>query len=204
METIDLTHELKNNMSHSSYDPDVSLIEVRAVEKDGYKDSIITSSMHIGTHIDAPAHMIENGKTIVDYPLDKFIGRGCVFDCSGHQIISLTKAMEKSIKQNDMVVLYTGFDRLFNKNSYYESHPIISSELADFLVKRHVKCLAIDFFSPDKYPFDIHKLLLLNDVLIVENIKGADQLLDKDFVLYVSPLKMRTGGSFSRVFAQIK
>ena len=44
----------------------------------------------------------------------------------------------------------------------------------------------------------------LNDVLIVENIKGADQLLDKDFDLYVSPLKMRTGGSFSRVFAQIK
>lgn len=204
MKIIDLTHEFIDNMSHSAYDTAPTLNEIKTVARDGYKDSVLTSSMHIGTHVDAPAHMLKDGKTLLDYPLDKFIGSGCVFDCRGKTSIGLTAEMKNTMKKDDMVVLYTGSDLLFNEDLYYEKHPVITIDLAEYLVKCEVKCLVMDFFSPDKHPFDVHKLLLKNDILLVENIKGANKLLGLDFELVIAPLKMRTGGAFARVFAQIK
>ena len=44
--------------------------------------SEIAMSDHTGTHVDAPAHMIQDGKYITDLPLEKFIAPGVVIDFS--------------------------------------------------------------------------------------------------------------------------
>jgi len=45
-------------------DPLPKLHQITTLEKDGYNDHELTSVMHVGTHMDAPLHMIQNGKTI--------------------------------------------------------------------------------------------------------------------------------------------
>ena len=40
----------------------------------------LSMSTHTGTHVDAPLHFIEGGKTIEGIPLDIFIGRARVYN----------------------------------------------------------------------------------------------------------------------------
>ncbi|MBV8520932.1 MAG: cyclase family protein [Acetobacteraceae bacterium] len=43
----------------------------------------ICGGMHVGTYMDAPLHMIEDGARISDIPVGKFFGRGRLVDARG-------------------------------------------------------------------------------------------------------------------------
>lgn len=60
-------------------------IEIEEIRSEASKSIIskITSGSHNGTHIDAPKHAIDNGKSITDLPLDVFMGPCRVIDCTG-------------------------------------------------------------------------------------------------------------------------
>ena len=53
---------------------------------------------------------------------------------------------------------------------YYINQPVIDEGLADFFVEKNIKMLGMDLPSPDNYPFEIHKKLFANNILIVENL----------------------------------
>ena len=67
---IDLTHTVTKNMPTFPGDPKHQLNQIAFLEDDGFIDFQITSGMHVGTHIDAPAHMIAGGKKISEISLD--------------------------------------------------------------------------------------------------------------------------------------
>jgi kynurenine formamidase len=51
--------------------------------------------------------------------------------------------------------------------------------------------VGLDSYSPDNEPFEIHKMLLKRDILIVENLVNLDRLVGKRFRCYVMPLKIQ-------------
>ena len=62
--------------------------------------------------------------------------------------------------------------------------------------------LGIDFFSPDTYPFKIHKIFLKNHILIIENLTNLEHLLGiKNFTIVALPLKTETDSALARVVA---
>lgn len=76
--------------------------------------------------------------------------------------------------------------------------------LARFLLSRKVKMLGMDLPSPDEYPFPVHKLLLENNVYILENLTNLDKLLNLSaFEVIAFPLKMRADSSIARVVARV-
>lgn len=205
MKIIDLTHQIDQTLSHSPFDEALVMKTVKTVKEDGYGDTLLKTTMHLGTHIDAPSHMLENGKMISDFSLEHFIGDGVLIDVRNSLMIELTDAMKERIKPKSMVLFYSGMSHYFNDEAYYEQHPVLSDELVGFLVKQRVKCILLDFFSPDKSPFERHKQLLTNGVLSVENITNAQELLGvPSFELNVIPLKIKAEGTFVRAFARIK
>ena len=65
--------------------------------------------------------------------------------------------------------------------------------------------LGIDTPSPDNFPFDIHKMLLNNNILIIENMTNLDKLLFiEEFELIALPLKIKADSSLLRAVARIK
>lgn len=62
MKIIDLTHSFTDKMPVYPGDPEPSLNKVADLNKEGYNDHLLKTVMHIGTHMDAPLHMIKNGK----------------------------------------------------------------------------------------------------------------------------------------------
>ena len=65
--------------------------------------------------------------------------------------------------------------------------------------------ILLDTPTPDKYPFLIHKRLLENDILIVENVCNMKLLIGKKFRIYAIPLNFdKFDGSPCRVFAEFE
>ncbi len=58
--------------------------------------------------------------------------------------------------------------------------------------------------SVDHAPFKVHKILLSNKVLIIENLTNLAALQDQDFTVYAFPIKNQLDGALVRVVAEIK
>ena len=191
MRFIDLSHTISNNTPVSPLDKRIDMQRVKFLNKDHYNDTKMISTMHIGTHIDAPSHMLDCETNISDYNIEKFIGKGVFLNFENEKSIELREEDKDKIVEDSIVLIHTGMDKNIGTEEYYNDHPQVSIELCKYLVEKKIKILALDFFSPDSFPSLIHKTLLSNDILIVENIKGADVLKGvSDFMLYMIPIKL--------------
>lgn len=75
MKIIDLSKKIKNNMEVYPGDPAVKVADSHSIEVDGFRLKTLTMGTHTGTHVDAFSHMIHNGKSLDDIPLENFLGK---------------------------------------------------------------------------------------------------------------------------------
>jgi kynurenine formamidase len=201
---IDLTMTLKHAMPVYPNDPPMELIATADIATDGFRNSILKTSMHVGTHIDGPLHMLNSGETIDTVDLDCFCGKTVVIDAKGQQLIELDATIKSMDIENNIVLIYTGYSANMERNDYYQAHPVLSMELAQYFVEKRVKILGIDFPSPDKAPYHVHLCLLSNGTFIIENLINIDLLLDKKQIeLFAFPLKTATDSAPARVAARV-
>jgi len=201
---IDLSHEIIDNMPVYPGDEAVKLYQDRSLDKDGYTSFRLEIGMHAGTHIDTPMHLLNRTTFINELPLDRFAGKGCLLDVRNEKIIDFKEEYVDLVKEDDIVLLYTDYGKFYGREEYYRNHPVISEELAEFLIRKKIKMIGIDMPSPDKYPFVIHKRLFENDILIIENLTNLSELLDIDcFEILVFPLNIKAEASMVRAAAII-
>ena len=204
MKLVDLSHIIEDNMPVYPGDPNTNLAHIKQFSKDKYNNHKLDINMHAGTHIDSPMHLTDSSKYIFEYPIESFIAEGCVLDVRNEENIKVKPEYHEVVKENSIVLLYTGFDKYYGTKEYYENHPCIDIEFCNFLIKKKIKMVGIDTPSPDKYPFEIHKLLLKNNIFILENLTNLDQLLNADrFEVIAFPLKIKADSSITRAVARI-
>lgn len=183
---VDLTLELSEETPIYPGDPRVEVKRWATIEKDCYYMNALFLGEHSGTHVDAPAHFIAYGETIDQVPLEEFIGRGVVIDVSYLQG-NIEPGDIKMVEE--MVFFYTG-----GKDIY------LSEEGARYLVEKGIKAVGID--NPTIGGFEVHKILLSNEILIFENLANLEKLIGKEFTFFGVPLKIKNGsGSPIRAFA---
>lgn len=205
MNYLDLTHTFTKEMPVYPGDPIPELIQIAAVEKDGYTDFQIKTGMHVGTHIDAPLHMLKDGKRLSEIVVNKFVGRGHIIDARGKPTIEVDLLNGKTIMKDDIVIVMTGFYEKFWQPEYYEKYPEISEDFAKRMVEFGVKVVGMDTPSPDRAPFEIHKLLLRQEILIIENLTNLLSLLNvSNFEIIALPAKFDTEAAPVRVVARIE
>lgn len=201
---IDLSYEIEHQMAVYPGDDELKLYRHRFLNRDYYNDTKLETGMHVGTHIDAPSHLLNKDRFICDYPVEKFIGNGCLLDVRNEEIIKLKDEYLDKVQEGDIVLLYTGYDEFFGTDKYFENHPVVDEKLAQFFVDRGVKLIGIDMPSPDQYPFKVHYKLLENDILIIENLRNLKKLEGvKRFEVMAFPLNIRAEASLTRVVARI-
>ena len=205
MKYVDLSYDLKSEMPVYPGDIELKSNKEKEYGIDGYNIYSFFTSMHAGTHIDAPLHMYENKKFISEYPIDRFIGNAVLLDVRGEKIIGIKDEYYRDIKENDIVLLFTGWDNFYGKKEYYTNHPVVSEELAELLIKKKIKMLGVDMPSPDKGEYEIHKKLFENDIFILENLKNLKKLLyTEELQLFAQPLKIEVEASLVRAIAGFK
>jgi arylformamidase len=197
---IDLSVELNENTPVYPGDPKVQIEPAGVLEKDGYRDHKITFGTHVGTHIDAPSHML-NGKTLDQFPLEKFMGPAVCIDVTGG--FDLEAVKEEGIKEGDIVLFYTGMNAHYHDSKYFEEFPAMPEVVAQYLVEKKINMVGMDMGTPDHEPFPVHKILLAGEVLIIENLTNLDQLVGKKFSVSAMPIKLQLDGAPARVIAGV-
>ncbi|EEG76385.1 cyclase family protein [Dethiobacter alkaliphilus] len=199
MRTIDLSHLISTNMPVYPGTEPPKMKTACTLSKDSFVEKEITLFTHTGTHLDAPAHIFPDGKTLDSYPVSGFWGRGVVLDFNdfSRSIITENDVLPYAdlIRQADFVLLYTGWSKLWGSHTYFEDYPVLSADAARFLADFGLKGVGVDAISVDKVEtvdFSVHKTFLAKDTLIIENLTNLELLVGRQFNFYCFPLKIST------------
>jgi kynurenine formamidase len=203
-EIIDLTQQVEDKMPVFPGDAQTHLFQSKFLEPDRHNNHRLEISMHSGTHIDSAMHLTKCKEYISDIPISLFAAHGCILDVRNQQVIKMQKQYEDLIENQSIVLLYTGYDKLYGLTKYYEEHPTVDDELCEFLIAKNIKMLGMDMPSPDNHPFKVHELLFKNKICIIENLTNLDKLLGVgSFEIFALPLKIKADSSVARVVARI-
>lgn len=202
---IDLTHTFRDNMPTYPGDPCSRLYQSAEIRTEGFSDHNIESCMHVGTHMDAPLHMVEGGAVISDFPADIFQGRGVLIDARNTKIIDVSFLENVDLKKGDIVLIRTDWCEKYWTDDYFKEWPILTEEFANCLVDAGVALVGMDTPGPDiDESFPVHKILLPNNVLIIENITNLKSLENgRDFKVHAYPAKYEADAAPVRVIAEL-
>jgi arylformamidase len=202
---IDLTYDIKEGMlsfpSHWHIPVEVSILGRHSLEHRETRKVVF--STHTGTHIDAPAHFIKNGKTLSDIPLEKLVGQAVLIDLSFAKVgdeIGVDILKEKLKKYSDIkkIVFFFDWGQYWDHEKFYDNWPHFSKDAIKYLAKLNIDFIGMDTPSPDFYEngwksksdSPNHKILLAKEIVICEYMANLDKIEKDIFELYVLPIKL--------------
>src|SRR3989344_2995889 len=83
MPYVDLTMELSERTPAYPGDPKPEISRLATIAENGWNERRLSFNTHCATHIDAPFHMLPEGKKLEEFPLERFFGRARGVDVSG-------------------------------------------------------------------------------------------------------------------------
>jgi len=230
---IDLVHPFDESTIYWPTEEGFKLIpEAKGVTKQGYYYTAnrFTAAEHGGTHIDAPIHFWEGGKSVDQIPLERLLGSGACVDvtqkCAADRdylvAVEDFKAWEdanQSTLEDRIVLICTGFSRHWPDREKYlgtaeqskaaldKLHfPGLDPAAADWLItRRHVSAVGIDTESIDygeTKDYTTHQRLFRDGVPAIENLTSLEMLPAGGFQVIALPMKIGGGsGAPCRVVA---
>ncbi len=169
-------------------DPAPSLEDVYTLSGDGARVGTLSCSLHWGTHVDAPAHMLPAGACMEELDAERLHGPACVIQLGGRKVIR-PEDLPESLPA-PRVLLATGASMEYGSEAYWKRHPVLTVEAARHLLDKGMLLLGMDTCSPDRAPWPVHHLLLGAGVPLVENLVGLNDLPGL-VELLVAPLPLR-------------
>jgi arylformamidase len=166
--------------------------------------SKLVMSAHSGTHIDAPAHFIQGGKSLDQYEVRDFILPA--------QVVEIRDKLSVRPAELENLAIGAGEALLFRTNNstsgqskngtFSEQFVYLSPEAADICIEKRVKLVGFDYITVERYgdqEFPTHRRLLEKDIPILEGIHLKDVPAGR-YKLICLPLKI-SGGEASPVRA---
>ncbi|EGO00800.1 hypothetical protein SERLA73DRAFT_178741 [Serpula lacrymans var. lacrymans S7.3] len=211
---LDLTHLLSTSTPVPVFDghPTYSASPISCLPHDASNVHALSLGSHTGTHIDAPWHFIEGGKTIDQLDLRTLVGRALVLDVRGkkaHEKIVWEdiEKWEDVMHEGVIVLICTGWSRYWGKSNYGD-HPYLDTSAAEKIVGKGVRVIGCDTMSPDEVGTDnpthgVHRIVLGAGGVIAENLCNLEQVLELiEPVVSLLPLRLeRCDGSPIRAVA---
>jgi arylformamidase len=195
MRTYDISLTISPILPTWPGDPNVVLERVEKIE-DGSNANVsrIDMGVHTGTHVDAPYHFIQNGKTVECMNLNLLTGRAYVLHLPDVDTITASVLEQSQIPPRTRRVLFKTRNSTYWKNQenqFQTDFVGLSADGADYLIRRGVKLVGLDYLSvaPFHQSRPTHEILLSAGVVILEglDLSGVTQ---GRYTLYCLPLKL--------------
>lgn len=215
MRLVDLSHDIEDGMvtyrglpaphicdwlsreaSRANYDPGTE-----------FQIGQITMVANTGTYIDTPFHRYADGEDLSQVGLERLVDLpGLVVRTHDRQAID-ADAFDGLDVAGKAVLVHTGWSRHWRTEAYYEGHPFLTEAAAERLVAGGARLVGIDSHNIDDTAGrtrPVHSTLLGAGVLIVEHMRGLEELPDGPFRFFAAPPKVKGFGTFPvRAFAAI-
>lgn len=163
-----------------------------------------------GTYIDCGFHRYADGKDLNETALERFVNLPAVVVRVDHRSRIEVRASDfANVDVTGKAVLVdTGWSRHWKTDQYFENHSFMTAEAAVLLRDRGAVLVGIDSHNIDdtraRNSRPVHTTLLREEILIVEHLRGLDQLPERDFTFSAVPPKFKGVGTFPvRAFAQL-
>jgi arylformamidase len=173
--------------------------EVHTAKDHGVAGCHISLFNHLGTHVDAPLHLVPGGRSVDQYDPQTWIGPAVVVHLprGENEEVSapdLRDAVE--IVSGDMVLICTGWDRRRFDPEYASHHPYLSVDAAEYLVERGVRVVGMDVQSvdlghslrPEGFRYTSLRALLEAGVPVLHSLANLDQLAGMRVTVSVAPI----------------
>lgn len=213
-----LGHVLNEDASIFPGDPKTRIRIAATVAKDGYLVEAITLGSHTGTHLDAPAHFIEDGRAVDELSADELVWPVYVIDVRERMeepgsndfqlsvedvqaALGLDEDLELTgqLEENSIVVLITGFEDKFGTEDYHDPIPGFSGAAVQYLFDQGATALGTDNFGPDASSdelFDATYTALLNDGVVIPDLNRVAGTLKTGDLMIASPVALENGSAF--------
>ena len=197
---IDLSHPLEHGQPGFPGDPELVIAPHDTIASTGYNTTRLSMSSHQGTHLDAPFHFFDNGRTLDRMDLARFSGPASLIDlASGGSLQPRAKLTPEVFQphaelfQPGARILYrTGWDRVFPRAEFFTGYPSLTPDAARWIASRGIGLLGMDTPSPSEDWLEVHRILLgpEAEIVIVESLANLARV-PRHFTFIGFPLNIK-------------
>ena len=178
MHLIDITRDVTQAEPYPGDPPTV----VRRVKSIGdawdYNLSVLCTSVHTGTHMDAPLHFIEDGASVTELPDEAFIGPCTVLEIKDSPITG--ECVNRRFPQNAERLLIKGNGEV----TFMDSAAFEAAELPLRLIGTDARSISMETFE-----LQTHKAFLRKGIVIVEGL-DLSEVEPGNYFLIALPMKI--------------
>ena len=161
------------------------------------------------TYLDCPFHRYEDGKDLSQMQLAAFADLpGCLIDAPYEQQLAIDRSFftGQAVK-GKAVLVHTGWSKRWQTDAYFEPHPYLTQDAAEYLRDQQALLVGIDAYNIDntrEAARPVHSILLREEILIVEHLTNLAALRGKEFSFSAVPPKVEGMGTFPvRAYAKV-
>ena len=158
--------------------------EIKLKISDGAVCNLSAFSMcaHNGTHVDAPLHFIDGGKSVDRVDLDRFIGYAYV---AAHEGPVLAEDAERILKAA------AALDPRAAERILVKGRAVVTAEAARVFARKGIKLFGNESqtVGPEDAPMEVHLIMLGAEVVLLEGIRLAD-VEEGVYLLHAAPLNL--------------
>ncbi|MDD4835099.1 MAG: cyclase family protein [Lutispora sp.] len=157
-------YDLSQPISHltppwPTYEP-LQIKFFKRLSPNGANGQLITTSNHVGTHLDGPLHFDTSGRDIASLELEKLVAPGVVVDISDitedfsiYTPKDITDRVE--VKKGDILIINTGYHKYgwdqpgADERRYMLRHPGPSKDFVQWVRDMEIRWIGVDCGSAD-------------------------------------------------------
>ncbi len=186
-------------------DPSVELKQFTFIPAgDSCNISHLAMSVHTGTHVDAPYHFLNDGKTVDTLPLEALVGPACVIQIPDavDRLTAQVLAQAEVPADVERILFKTRNSAIWGRErTFQEGFVAITADGAEWLVKRGLRLIGMDYLSvaPFGDATATHQTLLRRGIVLLEGV-NLSEVPPGGYDLYCLPLKLdKSDGAPARV-----
>ncbi len=171
---IDVTVGLKNGVVNWPGDPKAVVERSRQIDGNSHSNlTHLSMSAHTATHMDAPLHFIEDGKSIDAMPVEATVGPARVIGIRDRSVIDAPELREHRIRKGERILFKTrNSSRCWKTDKFVKDYVYITPDAARLLAEKHLNCVGVDYLSvgPFSGGAETHQILLSAGIWIIEGL----------------------------------
>ena len=168
---IDISVPLREGMVVFAFENNMQIERRYSMERgDMGNNSSIHMGVHTGTHMDAPRHVLANGQTIDQMPLNDAIGPARVIEIRDHKAIKAEELKQYKFKRGERILFKTlNSQRCWKTDTFIADFVYITEDAAQLLADAGARLVGIDYLSVGG-PGATHRILLGAGIWLLEGL----------------------------------